>query len=66
MTVADLIAHLQTLPQDLPVAYSKFSEYALLEKRDIEVANLCLPREDGWVPLKRDDKPFQAYLLLPR
>lgn len=65
MTVADLVAFLQTQPQDLPVAYCLFSEQKLLEPQEIEVAELCLPRPDGWVHHKRPDKPKQRYLLLP-
>ena len=37
MTVAELIAFLQTQPQDLPVAYRCFSEQVLLEPDDIRI-----------------------------
>lgn len=65
MTVAELIAFLQTQPQDLPVAYRCYSEYCLLEVKDIEVKHLCPPRSDGWVANERPDKPTQDYLTLP-
>lgn len=65
MTVAELIAILQTKRQDLPIVYRVYSEWALLEPDDIEVQALCLPREDGWVHDARPDKPIQDYLTLP-
>jgi hypothetical protein len=65
MTVSELIEFLKTQPQDLPVAYAIYSEYALLESEDIVVRGLCLPREDGWVASKRPDRPSQQYLVFP-
>lgn len=65
MTVAELIAFLNTLPQDILVAYSKYSEQCLLEKRMISVESLCAPRADGWIQASRPDKPTQLYLLFP-
>lgn len=64
MTVQELIVILQGKPQDLLVAYSKYSEYCLLEESDIEVSTLCPPRADGWVADRRPDKPTQDYLVL--
>lgn len=65
VTVADLIAHLQTLDPSLPVVYRIFSEQCLLELDDLNVEALCHPRPDGWVQNKRPDMPSQDYLLLP-
>lgn len=65
MTVAELIAKLQTMPQDLPVAYCCYSEQCLLEDDEIEVVELCLPREDGWIQNKRPDMPSQQYVRFP-
>lgn len=65
MTVADLILVLQNRPQDLPVAYQKFSEFCLLTAEDIVVDELRLPRPDGWVGHKRPDQPSQKYLVFP-
>ena len=65
MTVSELIAFLQTQPQNLPVAYRCYSENAALEACEIEVVELCEERADGWVPNKRPDKPSQQYLLFP-
>jgi hypothetical protein len=66
MTVSDLIKLLiSSYPPDLPVAYRLFSEQVALEPSDIEVKELCLPREDGWIQNKRADMPSQKYLLLP-
>lgn len=65
MTVAELIAFLQTQPQDLPVVYQLYSEQALLKADDIHIERLCEPRPDGWVHHARQDKPLQSYLVLP-
>lgn len=65
MTVAELIAYLQTQPQEAQVAYKRFSEQCLLSSEDIEVMEACAPRPDGWIQDKRPDKPAQTYLLLP-
>lgn len=65
MTVKELIALLQTKPQELQVVYRCCSEYVLLEADDISVDALCLPRNDGWVANARPDKPKQDYLTLP-
>lgn len=64
LTVRELIAFLQTQPQDLPVAYSLYSEYCLLEADKIEIVSHCLPRPDGWVQCRRPDMPTQDYLIL--
>lgn len=63
MTVADLIAFLQKYPQDMPVAYEKYSETCLLELDTIRVEELCEARPDGWVQNKRPDIPSIAYLV---
>jgi hypothetical protein len=65
ITVAQLIAHLQTLPQDAPVAYSMYSEHCLMEVSDIDVAELGIARPDGWVHDARPDKPTITYVLFP-
>lgn len=65
MTVKDLIEHLQAMPQDLPVIYQRYSEYRLLDKRDISVEEQCTLRSDGWVHRFRPDKPKQLYLVFP-
>jgi len=65
MTVSELIAFLQTQPQDLQVAYDRYSEHALLEAKDIMVCDACDPRDDGWIQRKRPDKPTQKYLMFP-
>jgi len=65
ITVADLIQHLQTLPQDLPVAYKRYSEAAVLELDDLEVYEMQPPREDGWLHDPRPDAKKQAYLVFP-
>ena len=65
MTVAELIAFLQTQPQELQVAYRCYSEQVLLDATEIEIAEKCSPRPDGWIQDKRPDKPTQTYLLLP-
>ena len=65
MTVAELIAHLQTQPQVLQVAFYLYSEQCLLEKSNIEIKELCTPRADGWIQDWRPDKPSQTYLMFP-
>jgi hypothetical protein len=65
MTVRELIELLKTYPQDLDVAYRLYSENCLLEVESIRIETLCEPREDGWVPNRRPDKPTRDYLLFP-
>jgi hypothetical protein len=64
-TVADLIQYLETLPQDMPVAYRCFSEQCLLDFEDIEIKDLCVHRDDGWIQNKRPDMPTMKYLVFP-
>lgn len=65
MTVAELIAILEAQPQDLLVAYRKYSEQVLLEAGDIYIAEMCEPRPDGWVQNARPDMPTRGYLIFP-
>lgn len=65
MTVAELIAKLQTMPPHLLVAYCRYSEQCLLEADDLEIVEACLPRPDGWIQGKRPDKPTREYLMFP-
>lgn len=65
MTVKELIAILQSKPQDVEVVYRCCSEFVLLEADDIDIRALCLARADGWVHDARPDKPTQDYLTLP-
>lgn len=65
VTVADLIAFLQQQDPTLLVVYQRFSEQCLLEIEEIEVQDLCEPRDDGWVHSARPDKPTQKYLCFP-
>ena len=65
MNVAELIAFLQTQPQDLPVAFKCYSEAAILEASEIGIVEACDARPDGWVENRRPDKPAIKYLMLP-
>ncbi len=65
MTVKELINFLQEQPQDLQVCFELYSEQSLLQLSDIEVVELCKPRDDGWVQNKRPDMPVQKYLRFP-
>lgn len=65
LTVADLIKHLQTLPQDLLVAYEEYSDQVLLEASDLYIMELCPPRPDGVIQARRPDTPTQFYLVFP-
>jgi hypothetical protein len=65
MTVKELIAFLETQPQDIDVAYQCYSEQCLLKAGEIVVEELCEPRADGWVADKRPDTPTKSYLVFP-
>ena len=65
MNVAELIAFLQTQPQDALVAYRRYSEQCLIEPKDIMPYEACAPRRDGWIQDKRPDMPTQTYVLFP-
>jgi hypothetical protein len=65
MTVAELIAFLQTQPQDLQVAYRLHSEQCLLEADEVGPYEACEPRPDGWIENPRPDKPKRTYLMFP-
>ena len=65
MNVGELIKFLKKQPKDLPVAIRTCSEQLLLEASDIQIAELCEPRPDGWIQGKRPDKPSKKYLLFP-
>lgn len=65
MRVKDLIAYLQTQPEDMQVAFKLYSEQCLLELEHLKVEELCEPRSDGWIQDKRSDKPSQIYLVFP-
>ncbi|MEY2854604.1 MAG: hypothetical protein RL030_1736 [Pseudomonadota bacterium] len=65
MTVAELIAFLQTQPQDLQIAYCLHSEQCLMGADQIKTLEACAPRPDGWIQDKRPDMPTQTYLLFP-
>ena len=65
MTVKELIEFLATQPQHLPVAHRMYSEYCLLEYKDITIEHHCHPRTDGWVPYRRPDKETMEYLMFP-
>jgi len=67
ITVAQLIAHLRKLPQDLPVVYNKYSEHKLLELEELVVKRLQASRPDGWVHYdwrKKEDNTV-PYLVFP-
>ena len=65
MTVAEFITYLKKQPQDLQVAYRRYSEQCLLETKDITMLVACEARPDGWIQDYRPDKPTQTYLVLP-
>lgn len=65
MTVAELIALLQTQPQDLPVAFRQFSEYSVMEAEHIDLMDLQAARADGYIGDARPDKPTQQWLVFP-
>ena len=65
ITVAELVAFLQTQPQDALCAYRCYSESNLLALDEITLFLACAPRADGWIQDKRPDMPPQEYLLFP-
>lgn len=65
MTVGELIELLQKHPKDLPLIYSLYSEFALLEQSEIALIEASEVREDGWVHRARPDKPSKLYLCFP-
>lgn len=64
MTVKELIAFLQTKPQDLEVVSDRYSENCLIEQSEITIQELGLARPDGWVADFRPDKPSKSYLKI--
>lgn len=65
MTVAELIKFLETQPQNIRVAYEKWSEQLLMEESNIDIVKLCKPRPDGWIQNSRPDMETEEYLLFP-
>lgn len=63
MKVKELIELLKTFDPELPVARRLYSEQVEMEAEDIEVKELCHPRDDGWIQNKRSDKETTPYLL---
>jgi len=65
MTVSELIEFLKTQPQDLLVAYDRYSEHVLLKDGDVSIGEACEPRPDGWLQRKRPDKRSRQCLFSP-
>lgn len=65
MTVAELIAELQTMPAEALVGYRCCSEQVLLEPGDVTLAEACAPRSDGWIQNARPDMPRVTYVMFP-
>ncbi|MCP4267325.1 MAG: hypothetical protein GY777_17430 [Candidatus Brocadiaceae bacterium] len=65
MTVKELKKLLSDYPDDMKVAYSQYSEFVLLNNKDIKVIKACEPREDDWVQRERPDKKCEDYIMLP-
>ena len=65
MTVKELIEFLKTKPQDILVAIEMYSEQELVQEKDIQVRDLCKPRNDGWIQNKRPDMETIQYLVFP-
>jgi hypothetical protein len=55
MTVKELIEHLKTFPEDLPVLYAIYSDNKMLEAEDIKIAKFMEYRKnDGYYPRNSD------------
>jgi hypothetical protein len=64
MRINELIKLLETYPDDLQVVYHLWSEQKLLKESDINIEELCHPRQDDWVPNKRPDRDTKTYLVI--
>lgn len=65
ITVKELIAFLQTQPQDLVVAFEQYSDWSEMELDQIRACVAGVRRGDGYIPNARPDKPTQTYLVFP-
>ena len=65
ITVSELITFLQEQDQAAHVAYLSCSEQCLLNLEDIDIKELCKPRNDGWIHDERPDKVAVKYLVFP-
>lgn len=68
MTVKELIAHLQTFDETLPVAYQLHSEHKVMTPDDIGVRQLQPARPDGWIHDRWSGPPevsVISYLVFP-
>ena len=68
MTVKELKILLEQFDENLPVCYSLYSEYELLEANDLEVKKLQPPRPDGWIACEWGPSPKLPtinYLVFP-
>lgn len=65
MTVQELIQVLQMCPQDLVVAYEKYSDQCVMDPEELKIISACEPDSRGWIQNARPDKPQQKYLMFP-
>lgn len=65
MTVAQLIELLQAHDPNALVAYHRYSEWCLMEPREVCAGAACEPRPDGWVQARRPDLPQVPYVFFP-
>ena len=63
-TVAAMIEYLKSLPQDMKIVKSEWSEHVLLEAKNFSIDELCVARPDGWVHEARPDKETERYLVI--
>ena len=66
MIVSELIEHLKTLPQDVPVVYSLHSEFAVMDAADVRTAYLAVWNGEYMRPYERhwpDGKPVFATVV---
>ena len=65
MKVKELIDLLKTFDSEMLIVHGMYSEYLLLDGRNISMQMLCEPRNDGWVADARPDKPLIPYVVFP-
>jgi len=65
MTVSELIAHLQTFPADMRVAYKCYSEQTVLDAFEVKEYVGVKARPDGWIQDHRKDLPTETYCMFP-
>lgn len=65
LTVGKLKKLLDQYEDDTKIAFSQYSEYAIMEEIDITLEQGCPARPDGWIQRARPDIKSEMYLVFP-